>query len=362
MEDSSVTRLRIKLNGDDCAVLVRGNLHRHLPRRVGGVCDNGGVTIVASRGIGTRCKTRLRRKLRTTNCRALIIILPTNRRAGSFRVLPRVCSRLLSFRLGQDRLVVTLNNNIVKSLTKFTTTDFLHNIPFVRVPASLLTRISDDVKNGINMSLTENGGLIKTFCRPGGMFVSPRVLGALSSRFFHSNLNRIVGCNYVGSTRFFDFLRALRAHRRLVTRVRGVLCAYYSVGHEIIRRSRGSANRQVLLGFNRAVTRTLRACARCSGCSRKRTITVNVITVAHLSRGGNFAGPKATTTVGTLTGRIKLPARLGVKRFSLSDLLTVVALSGGGLSGRLGIVLLGRVKGDCIRGRAVTFFSNLRGV
>lgn len=164
------SNLAMRARDRSCPVIVarrddarRGDARRDtVTRRVVPCVANQRMLVIAGRAVTPLCLTTLRTPL-TGRFVIGMYVLPSNRRCGGRADVGRVCSTLVTRRFGQSIALVTLNNNIVNSVAKFTTTDFVHNIGFVRVPAALLSRISSDINNGANVGRTRNGGVVKTF-------------------------------------------------------------------------------------------------------------------------------------------------------------------------------------------------------
>lgn len=203
------------------------------------------------------------------------------------------------------------------------------------------------MKKGANISVTRNGGLINTFCRPGTILVSPSALSALPSRFVASNVTRVVGCNYVGSDRFFRVLTGNSTLRRVSSMVR----AYMGVGHSMMGHSRGRTKREVLLGFNRALNRTVRGVCGCANVARNVTITINVMVVAGTDRGRKLARTKATCGVRRIYTACNLPAASST---DLRGVTRTTRASGGASNSSVGIILLRGVNADFAGGITVS--------
>lgn len=326
----------------NCSVLVREKLLRGYTRCIGTTIPRTtALTLMDSSGITPLCVSYIMGRLGSLNFGIMACIFGTNRDSGGATRLVGVIRFLTRGRLGEGSTIITLNNNIYNSVTNFTTTMCLENVGCVRVPAALLSRISSSINKGATISLPRNGGLYNTFRRPTLIVVSPSILSALPPRCFDSNVNRIVGCNYVGSTSLFSTIRGHSTRRC----VRSIVCRYISVGENIIRQSRGRTNRETLLGFNRATNRTVRGLRGFANVSRNRTINVNVIVVSGTNRSTKVARPNATRGVATILGGCGLGAS---SRGDLSSVVSTVTFSGGDASSNVGFVVLSGVNDDFV--------------
>ncbi len=299
-------------SGNGCSVIVG---HNALGGLGGCLGLSHGMLVIASDNIPGRCSGTITERSATP----FIFAFARNRRDGGFSACGTVLRGVVGDNFAEDSYIITINNNIINSVTKFTTTSFVHKVSFCGVPAAILSRISSSINNGITVSFYNIGGVMNTFCPPGTIVVSTSALDALPSHRVSGKLYRTLGVTTAFSRDLFGQFRGSGVSVGCV--VRGDV----GVGHGIIRGSRGRRKLHEILGFNRAVNRTVRDRGLGSLC-RNRYITLNVLCL-YDSRTGTEVG-------GTLVG-LGLPASVDI---STSGVVRLVSRSGGGSKSDISII------------------------
>lgn len=158
----------------DCSVRVKCRLRSRLMRslRANLLKGVGGFTIVASSGILSLCTGPVDRGLDGTKFGIRLFMFPTKRGDGAERAGTGVRSTVLRGKFHESYTIVTVNKNIIASLTKFLTKACNENMPFVGCTAALLTTTSTSINKGATISAPLTAGLVKLFGRPHGICVS----------------------------------------------------------------------------------------------------------------------------------------------------------------------------------------------
>ena len=108
--------------------------------------------------------------------------MPEGERYKSFRSLEKAVTFLSENRFERDDLVLALGGGVVGDLAGFAAAIYLHGLPLIQAPTTLLSQIDSSVggKTGINLATGKN--FVGAFHQPVSVFIDPATLVTLPPR------------------------------------------------------------------------------------------------------------------------------------------------------------------------------------
>nr|WP_246359738.1 3-dehydroquinate synthase [Stakelama sediminis] len=165
------------------------------------------VPIVTDPNVANHCD-RLRASLDAAGIASEAIVLEPGEATKSWRVLERLCDRLLEMGIERSGHIIALGGGVIGDLTGFAAAILKRGCNFIQIPTTLLAQVDSSVggKTAINTRAGKN--LIGAFHQPARVLIDPTTLDTLPPREVGAGYAEIVKYGLIDDADFFAWCEA----------------------------------------------------------------------------------------------------------------------------------------------------------
>ncbi len=174
----------------------------------------GQVAVITNPKIEKLYGNRVRKGLRQSGYRPLVIQIPAGERYKTLKQIGRIYDVLVANHFERNDLLIALGGGVIGDMAGFTAATFLRGIPFVQCPTTVVAQVDASIGGKTGVDHPDGKNLIGAFHQPRFVSTDPAVLRTLPKREYLSGLAEVVKYGVIYDERFFSYLeqnsRAIR--------------------------------------------------------------------------------------------------------------------------------------------------------
>jgi len=173
-------------------------LRAHLPRKRAAIITN---TTVAPLYLA-----QLRATLQALGVSSVPVILPDGESFKSTETLNQIYDALLENRCERTTPLIALGGGVIGDMTGFAAATYLHGVPFIQIPTTLLAQVDSSVggKTGINHPLGKN--MIGAFYQPQLVLADTDTLNTLPDNELAAGMAEVIKYGLIRDLPFLEWL------------------------------------------------------------------------------------------------------------------------------------------------------------
>lgn len=174
----------------------------------------GQVAVITNPKIDKLYGSRVRKGLRKSGYRPLVIQIPAGERYKTLKQIGRIYDTLVSKHFERNDLLIALGGGVIGDMAGFAAATFLRGIPFVQCPTTVVAQVDASIGGKTGVDHPDGKNLIGAFHQPRFVSTDPSVLRTLPKREYVSGLAEVVKYGVIYDEGFFSYLehnsRAIR--------------------------------------------------------------------------------------------------------------------------------------------------------
>jgi len=149
---------------------------------------------------------RLTETLRDAGLAVDRVVFPAGESSKSRKMKQYLEDRMFELGLGRDTLVIACGGGVTGDLAGFTAATFLHGVPWVQVPTTLLAMVDASIGGKTGIDVTEGKNLLGAFHQPKAVYADVSTLDTLPRRRLIEGMAEVVKHAVAHDRSFFKLL------------------------------------------------------------------------------------------------------------------------------------------------------------
>jgi len=149
---------------------------------------------------------RLTEALRDAGLAVDRVVFPAGESSKSRKMKQYLEDRMFELGLGRDTLVIACGGGVTGDLAGFTAATFLHGVPWVQVPTTLLAMVDASIGGKTGIDVAEGKNLLGAFHQPNAVYADVSTLDTLPRRRLIEGMAEVVKHAVARDRSFFKLL------------------------------------------------------------------------------------------------------------------------------------------------------------
>lgn len=171
---------------------IKRGLLEEIGKKIKKIKEYNKIVIITDENVGKFYLDRLTKTLREENFLVYDIIIPAGEKSKNLYEAEKIYNDLALYKITRGDLIITLGGGVVGDLGGFVASTFLRGIDFIQVPTSLLSQIDSSIGGKVAVDLPSGKNMVGSFYQPKGVFIDPKLLKTLPTRYLHDGLGEAI--------------------------------------------------------------------------------------------------------------------------------------------------------------------------
>ncbi len=166
----------------------------------------GRVAIVTDPKIDGFYGGRVRKALKKSGFKCLMIRIPAGERYKTLKQIKRIYDSLIQNRFERSDLLIALGGGVIGDMTGFAAATYLRGVSFIQCPTTVVAQVDASIGGKTGVDHPQGKNLIGAFHQPRFVCSDPAVLRTLQKREYRSGLAEVVKYGVISDEGFFQYL------------------------------------------------------------------------------------------------------------------------------------------------------------
>ena len=218
-------KIHMNLGNDSYDIVIDNGLIQKAGPMIRDLTGADRAAIITEDGLDKLYGNDLVKSLEEAGFTVQMIVVPSDKKFRTLRMVSRVYGALVDFGLGSDDILIALGGRVVGDITGFTAATYRRGIRYIQFPTSVLAQIGSSIGGKITLDTDAGKDVVGTFYQPKAVFVDPSMAKTLPRRFFHNGMGEAIRMGCVADKELFELFEKVSSDMDI-----------YRVLPEIIRR------------------------------------------------------------------------------------------------------------------------------
>lgn len=166
----------------------------------------GRVAVVTDRKIDGLYGEGVRKSLKKTGFKYIMIYIPAGERYKTLKQINRIYDSLIQNRFERSDLLIALGGGVIGDMTGFAAATYLRGVAFIQCPTTVVAQVDASIGGKTGVDHPKGKNLIGAFHQPKFVCTDPAVLRTLQKREYLSGLAEVVKYGVIADEGFFQYL------------------------------------------------------------------------------------------------------------------------------------------------------------
>ncbi len=203
---AKIDRIHIDLGEKSYDVLVGIGALEGLGDALHGLGIRGRIAVVTHPKINLLYGGKVRKSLKKSGYRPLMIEIPAGERYKTLRQIGRIYDHLIENRFERRDALLALGGGVVGDMCGFAAATYLRGIDFVQCPTTVVAQVDASIGGKTGVDHPQGKNLIGAFHQPRLVCSDPTVLKSLPKREYRAGLAEVLKYGVIADEDFFSYL------------------------------------------------------------------------------------------------------------------------------------------------------------
>jgi len=187
-------------------IIVKQNLMNDLNKEILDIYQHKDIYVVTDHNVYKLYETFLVEKLK--DFKLHFVSVEPGEKSKSLAIYKDVVTKLLSFGMRKNHLLIALGGGVVGDLAGFVAATLFRGVPFIQIPTTLLSMVDSSIGGKTGIDLNEGKNLIGAFKNPLKVFVDPMFLDTLPNVEYKNGLAEVLKAGLIGDPKLYAYLKS----------------------------------------------------------------------------------------------------------------------------------------------------------